>query len=80
MNRHGFLPSVLGFLATAAAAQVDPAGRSILFVRGADCTGGLGTGTFQQRTAHLSSCSTLDGGREPGFGSSAPSCSPTGSR
>jgi hypothetical protein len=35
-------------------AQVDPRGRSILFVRGADGTGGLGGGTFEQRTRHLS--------------------------
>jgi hypothetical protein len=54
MTRHGLLPSALLLLAAAAAAQVDPAGRSILFVRGADGTGGLGSGTFQQRTAHLS--------------------------
>lgn len=34
--------------------QVDPLGRSVLFVRGADGTGGLGQGSVQQRTAHLS--------------------------
>lgn len=34
--------------------QVDPRGRSVLFIRGADGTGGLGTGTFEQRTRHLS--------------------------
>ena len=40
-------------------AQVDPLGRSILFVRGADGTGGLGTGTFEQRTKHLSDVTDL---------------------
>lgn len=42
-------------LAAAGPAQVDPAGRSILFVRGADGTGGGATGgSFQERTAMLS--------------------------
>lgn len=34
--------------------QVDPSGRSILFIRGADGSGGLGQGNQQYRTEHLS--------------------------
>ncbi|MCB9870767.1 MAG: hypothetical protein H6837_12995 [Planctomycetes bacterium] len=41
-------------LGLAAQSQVDPLGRSVLFIRGADGSGGLGSGTPQQRTAHLS--------------------------
>jgi len=37
-----------------AAAQVDPLGRSVLFIRGSSGSGGLGQGTASQRTEHLS--------------------------
>ena len=40
-------------------AQVDPLGRSILFVRGGDGTGGLGNGSVAQRTEHLSDIGNL---------------------
>lgn len=38
----------------AAQTSVDPRGRSVLFIRGADGSGGLGNGSTQQRTEHLS--------------------------
>ena len=45
--------ALLGASSTASA-QVDPTGRSILFVRGADGSGGLGGGSVARRTEHLS--------------------------
>lgn len=58
-----FLAAAL--LAAAGSAQVDPAGRSILFVRGADGTGGGATGgSFQERTALLSD--VFDDATSPG--------------
>lgn len=45
---------VAGVPALVAQGTVDPLGRSILFIRGADGSGGLGSGSVQRRTEHLS--------------------------
>jgi len=51
---------LLSGLATGAGAQVDPLGRSVLFIRGADGSGGATEGgTFQQRTEQLSDVTNL---------------------
>lgn len=57
-----------GMLCAPSTAQVDPSGRSVLFIRGADGSGGLGNGSVTRRTLHLSDINDTRGSGNTGFG------------